>query len=131
MQQDNNNPRASKHSILYIEDNDDNIYMLCRRLKRRHFDVYEARTGIDGIALAKTLQPSLIIMDLVLPDINGWEATQRLKANASTREIPVIALTASASTADLSSALAVGCADFETKPVDFDRLMTKITALIS
>lgn len=116
--------------ILYIEDNDDNIYMLSRRLKRRNYTVHEARTGNAGIELATDLRPDLIIMDLVLPDIDGWQATRQLKSGPITRNIPVIALSANASIQDRESALEAGCTEFETKPVDFERLLTKIESLL-
>lgn len=116
--------------ILYIEDNDDNIYMLSRRLKRRNYTVHEARTGNAGIELASSLRPDLIIMDLVLPDIDGWQATRQLKSGPITRNIPVIALSANASIQDRESALEAGCTEFETKPVDFERLLTKIESLL-
>ena len=128
--QDNKSPTAPQHSILYVEDNDDNIYMLTRRLKRRNYVVHEARTGAEGIKLAQQLTPSLIIMDLILPDIHGCDATIRLKSDSSTRAIPVIALSAHASTVDRDSALSAGCIDFDTKPVDFERLMHKIEMAI-
>jgi len=117
-------------TILYIEDNDDNIYMLSRRLERRAYTVQEARTGQSGLLLAKELLPALIIMDLILPDIDGWQATRQLKACATTRHIPIIALSANASIQDRESAIAAGCDDFDTKPVDFDRLLIKIESLL-
>ncbi|MBX2869805.1 MAG: response regulator, partial [Acidiferrobacterales bacterium] len=130
MQDNDNSTAASEHSILYVEDNDDNIYMLTRRLRRRKFIVHEARTGAEGVELARKLVPSLIIMDLILPDIHGCDATRQLKADSATTAIPVIALSAHASTEDRDSALSAGCIDFDTKPVDFDRLMTKIELAI-
>lgn len=126
-----NQESTSSSTILYIEDNDDNIYMLCRRLQRRSYVVHDARTGQKGLELAQSLQPALIIMDLILPDIDGWQVTRNLKANSETRHIPVIALSANATTHDREAAIAAGCADFDTKPVDFDRLLSKIESLLS
>jgi two-component system cell cycle response regulator DivK len=117
--------------ILYVEDNDDNVYLL-----QMWFDLlgeYEllvAEDGAAGIALAASEKPAIILMDMNLPGIDGWEATRRLKADARTADIPVIALTAHAMTGDREKALAVGCDDFDTKPVDFDRLLAKIEAAI-
>jgi two-component system, cell cycle response regulator DivK len=117
--------------LLYVEDNDDNIYMLTL-----WFDVaggYEilcAPDGAAGIAMATAERPDLILMDLNLPEIDGWEATRRLKADPATRDIPIIALTAHAMAGDREKALATGCDEFETKPIDFDRLLPKIERLI-
>ena len=115
--------------ILYVEDNDDNVYMLKNRLTRAGFTVLVASDGARGIAMAASEQPDLILMDLTLPDIDGEEATRRLKADPLTRRIPVIALTAHAMTGDREKALAAGCDDFDTKPVDMPRLLEKIEAL--
>jgi len=112
--------------ILYVEDNDDNVYMLKNRLTRAGFTVLVASDGARGIAMAASEQPDLILMDLTLPDIDGEEATRRLKADPLTRRIPVIALTAHAMTGDREKALAAGCDDFDTKPVDMPRLLGKI-----
>ena len=112
--------------ILYVEDNEDNIYMLSQRLGRLGYDVIVARDGQQGIDMTKREQPDLIIMDLVLPVLDGWEATRRLKADPDTGHIPIIALSASAMPGDEGSALAAGCDDFDPKPVDFDRLLGKI-----
>jgi two-component system cell cycle response regulator DivK len=116
--------------ILYVEDNEDNVYMLSRRLKRKGHEVLVAGDGAQGIASALAERPSLILMDLGLPVIDGWEAVRRLKGMAETRAIPVIGLSAHAMAADQEKALAAGCDDFDTKPVDFDRLMGKIEALL-
>jgi len=116
--------------ILYVEDNDDNVYMLSKRLKRRHFDVIIARDGEQSLTLARDQRPDLIIMDLILPGIDGWEATRLLKQNPATLHIPIIALSASAVTGDRQNALDAGCDDFDTKPVDFTRLMNKVEALL-
>ena len=115
--------------ILYVEDNDDNVYMLERRLKRAGFDVVIARDGAQGVAMAVAEQPDLILMDLGLPVLDGWEATRQIKAAPETKHIPVIALTAHAMTGDREKALAAGCDDFDTKPVDLPRLLGKIQAL--
>jgi CheY-like chemotaxis protein len=118
------------NSILYVEDNDDNIYMLKSRLERNGFRVLIAKDGADGIAMATEDQPSLILMDLSLPVIDGWEAMRRLKAAPETRHIPIIALTAHAMTGEQEKARAAGCDDFETKPIEFQRLLTRIEALL-
>ena len=115
--------------ILYVEDNDDNIYMLEKRLKRAGFDVLIARDGAQGVAMAAAELPDLILMDLGLPVLDGWEATRQIKAAEQTRHIPVIALTANAMTGDKEKALGAGCDDFDTKPVELPRLLGKIEAL--
>ena len=115
--------------ILYVEDNEDNIYMLERRLKRAGFDVVIARDGAQGVAMAVAEQPALILMDLGLPVLDGSEATRQIKAASETKHIPVIALTSNAMTGDREKALAAGCDDFDTKPVDMARLLGKIQAL--
>jgi two-component system cell cycle response regulator DivK len=112
--------------VLYVEDNEDNIYMLKNRLGRKGFTVLLATDGAQGVAMAAAEQPELIIMDLSLPVLDGWEATRRIKAAAETRHIPIIALSAHAMTGDREKALAAGCDDFDTKPVELDRLMKKI-----
>ncbi len=115
--------------ILYVEDNDDNIYMLENRLKRAGFTVLIARDGAQGVAMALAEQPDLILMDLSLPVLDGWEATRRIKTAPETRHVPVIALTANAMTGDKEKAMAAGCDDFDTKPVELPRLLGKIQAL--
>ena len=115
--------------ILYVEDNEDNIYMLERRLKRAGFDVLIARDGAEGVAMAGAEQPDLILMDMGLPVLDGWEATRQIKAEDRTRHIPVIALTANAMSGDREKAMAAGCDDFDTKPVELPRLLEKIQAL--
>jgi len=115
--------------ILYVEDNEDNIYMLERRLKRAGFDVLIAHDGAQGVEMAATEQPGLILMDMGLPVLDGPEATRKIKAAPETKHIPVIALTANAMTGDKEKALAAGCDDFDTKPVDMPRLLAKIQAL--
>jgi CheY-like chemotaxis protein len=112
--------------ILYVEDNEDNVYMLKNRLGRKGYTVIIATDGAQGVAMASAEQPKLIIMDLSLPVLDGWEATRRIKAAPETRHIPIIALSAHAMTGDREKALAAGCDDFDTKPVEFDRLLKKI-----
>jgi two-component system cell cycle response regulator DivK len=115
--------------ILYVEDNDDNAYMLKNRLSRAGFTVIVATDGAQGVAMAASERPDLILMDITLPDINGEEVTRRLKADPTTKGIPVIALTANAMSSDKEKAIAAGCDDFDTKPVDMPRLLGKIAAL--
>jgi CheY-like chemotaxis protein len=115
--------------ILYVEDNDDNVYMLRNRLTRAGFTVVVATDGVQGVAMAGSERPDLIIMDLTLPDMDGWEATRRIKADPATKHIPVVALTANAMEGDREKALAAGCDDFDTKPVELPRLLDKIRAL--
>ena len=114
--------------ILYVEDNDDNVFMLKTRLTRAGHSVLVAGDGQAGIDVALREKPELILMDLGLPVLDGWEATRRLKAMAETRHIPVIALTAHAMSGDRERALEAGCDDFDTKPVDIKRLLGKIAA---
>ena len=116
--------------ILYVEDNDDNIYVLQNRLVRAGYTVLIALDGEAGVAMAAAEKPDLILMDLSLPVLDGWEATRRLKGAPETRDIPVIALTAHAMAGDREKALEAGCEDFDTKPVDFPRLRAKIQALL-
>lgn len=116
--------------ILYVEDNEDNIYLLARRLTRNGYEVLVARDGQAGIDMAVAETPDLILMDLNLPVIDGWEATRRLKAMTGVKDIPVIALTSHAMAGDDEKALAAGCDDYDTKPIDFSRLQAKMTALL-
>jgi two-component system, cell cycle response regulator DivK len=118
--------------ILYVEDNDDNVYMLKMRLEMIDgVEVLVAENGEVGCATATAELPDLVLMDLDLPVVDGWEATRRLKSNAMTSAIPIIALTAHAMAGSREKALAVGCDDFDTKPVDFDRLLQKINRLLA
>jgi CheY-like chemotaxis protein len=117
--------------ILLVEDNEMNRDMLSRRLIRNGFEIVIAVDGQEGVNLAASAQPDLILMDLSLPVIDGWEATRRVKANPATANIPVIALTAHAMTQDKEKALAAGCDDFDTKPVELPRLLEKINALLN
>lgn len=116
--------------ILYVEDNDDNIYVVKNRLGRVGFTILVARDGEQGVAMASAEQPDLILMDLRMPVVDGWEATRRIKAEAATRHIPILALSAHAMTGDRAKALAAGCDDYDTKPIDFARLRAKIDALL-
>ena len=116
--------------ILYVEDNDDNVFVLKNRLERAGHTVLIARDGAQGLATARAARPDLVIMDLSLPVLDGWEATRQLKAAPETAHIPVLALSAHAMTGDREKALAAGCNDFDTKPVDFARLQGKIDALV-
>jgi CheY-like chemotaxis protein len=116
--------------ILYVEDNDDNIYMLENRLKRQGFDVLIARDGASGVALARAERPDLILMDLGLPVIDGWEASRRLKSDDATSHIPLIALSAHAMSSDRTQALEAGCDEYDVKPVEWGRLLAKIKALL-
>jgi two-component system cell cycle response regulator DivK len=117
--------------ILYVEDNDDNVYMLRGRLTRAGFEVAVATDGEQGVAMAASEAPDLIVMDLSLPVLDGWEATRRLKGAPDTRPIPIIALSAHAMEGDRAKAIAAGCDDYDTKPVDFPRLLGKIRALLA
>ena len=117
--------------ILLVEDNEMNRDMLSRRLQRRGFDVVMAVDGEQGVAMARAEPPDLILMDMSLPVLDGWEATRRLKADPEVRAIPVIALTAHAMSGDREKAVEAGCDDYDTKPIDFPRLLEKIDALLS
>ena len=117
--------------LLLVEDNEMNRDMLSRRLQKRGYEILLAVNGEEGVAKAKSESPALILMDMSLPGIDGWEATRRIKAEAQTKDIPVIALTAHALNSDRDSALAAGCDDFDTKPVEFTRLLTKIDNLLT
>jgi two-component system cell cycle response regulator DivK len=116
--------------ILLVEDNEMNRDMLSRRLQKNGYEVIVALDGEEGIAKARAEPPALILMDLSLPGMDGWEATRRIKADAQTSTIPVIALTAHALTSDRDQAMAAGCDDFDTKPVEFGRLLAKIETLL-
>ena len=117
--------------ILYVEDNDDNVYMLKMRLELTdEYEVLVAEDGERGCDMAAQEKPDLILMDLELPGVDGWEATRRLKANPETRAIPVIALSAHALAGSREKALAAGCDEFDTKPVEFDRLLEKMRSLL-
>ena len=118
--------------ILYVEDNEDNVYMLKMRLELIDgFEIAIATDGAEANSSVTADSPDIILMDLNVPVINGWEATRRLKADPKTAGIPVIALSAHAMAGDRERALAAGCDDFDTKPVDFDRLLSKMKRLVS
>lgn len=116
--------------ILLVEDNETNRDMLCRRLERKGYFVITAHDGEQGYSLAQSEKPDLILMDISLPAIDGWQVAQLLKANDATRHIPIIVLTAHALITDLAKASETGCSDYETKPVEFARLNQKIENLL-
>ena len=120
----------SKKKILYVEDNDDNVYMLKPRLERKGYEVLIAVDGKEGIYLAKNRNPDLILMDLDLPIIDGWEASKQLKEDTNTKHIPIIALSARVMEEDRIRAIDAGCDDFDSKPVDFNSLMAKIRSFL-
>ncbi len=117
--------------ILVVEDNEMNRDMLSRRLMRKGYEVIIALDGEEGVAKAQAEAPDLILMDMSLPVLDGWEATRRLKAAPETQAIPIIALTAHAMAGDRERALAAGCDDYDSKPFDFDQLLGKIEALLA
>jgi CheY-like chemotaxis protein len=118
--------------ILYVEDNDDNVYMLKLRFEVvEGFEMLVAEDGAAGCAKAIAEKPDVILMDLDLPVVDGWEASRQLKSNPQTRHIPIIALTAHAMSGSREKALAAGCDEFDTKPVDFDRLLGKINSVLA
>ena len=116
--------------ILIVEDNEMNRDMLSRRLERRGYQVILAMDGRQGLGAARSEAPDLILMDMSLPEIDGWEVTRQLKSDDTTRSIPVIALTAHAMSSDRQKALAAGCDDYDTKPVEFERLLMKIETML-
>ena len=118
------------HRILLVEDNEMNRDMLTRRLERNGFSVCYACDGPTGVDMAASELPDLILMDVALGEMDGWEATQRIKANPATSAIPIIALTAHALASDRDKSVEVGCSDFDTKPVDMQRLLGKIRSLL-
>jgi CheY-like chemotaxis protein len=115
--------------ILYVEDNEDNVYMLRRRLAKHGYEMIVAQDGAKGVEAAIREKPDLILMDLGLPVLSGWEAAQQLKESAQTKLIPIIALSAHALDGEREKALEAGCDEFETKPVDLPRLLEKIVRL--
>ena len=117
-------------TILIVEDNDLNLDMLSRRLERKGFIVVAARDGQAGVDTALRVRPDLILMDMSLPVLDGWDATRAVKANPATAAVPVIALTAHAMEADRQKALAAGCDEFHTKPIDLPSLLAKIERLL-
>lgn len=118
-------------TILLVEDNDLNREMLSRRLVRRGFDVLLAVDGQEGVELARGKAPDLILMDMSLPVKDGWTAARELKADAATRGIPILALTAHAMSGDREQALGAGCDDYDTKPIELDRLLEKVNRLLA
>ena len=116
--------------LLLVEDNEMNRDMLSRRLQRRGYEVIVAVDGEEGIKAAQSEAPDLILMDMSLPLVDGWEATRRLKAEPETKAIPIIAFTAHAMSGDREKAIEAGCDDYDTKPIEFSRLMGKIQALL-
>jgi len=118
------------HNVLLVEDNEMNRDMLTRRLQRHGFSVCWAHDGATGVAMAASEKPDLILMDVALGEMDGWEATQLIKANPATSTIPIIALTAHALASDRAKSIEVGCSDFDTKPVDMQRLLGKMRALL-
>ncbi len=117
--------------ILYVEDNEDNIYMLTRRLGRKGYEVIIATDGAQGVEMAQSEGPAIVLMDLNLPVMDGWEATRRLKVAPETRDIPVITLSAFAMAGDRDRALEAGCDDYVSKPIDFKILYAKIETILS
>lgn len=118
-------------TILLVEDNEMNRDMLSRRLERKGYPVLIAVDGAEGVAMAQAHKPDLILMDMSLPVMDGWEATRQIRANPDLRAIPIIALTAHAMAGDREQALAAGCDDYETKPIDFPKLLAKIEAFLN
>ena len=116
--------------ILYVEDNEDNIYVVKNRFARVGLTVVVAMDGDQGVAMAAAEKPDLILMDLRMPVLDGWEATKRIKANPDISHIPIIALSAHAMTGDRERALQAGCDDYDTKPVELPRLLGKVRALL-
>jgi two-component system, cell cycle response regulator DivK len=116
--------------LLLVEDNEMNRDMLSRRLVRRGYEVAIAIDGAQGVEMARTETPDLVLMDLSLPVIDGWEATRLIKASRKTRHLPVIGLTAHAMAGDREKALEAGCDDYDTKPIEFERLLKKVEALL-
>ena len=118
--------------VLYVEDNDDNVYMLKTRLELLgDFEVITAEDGQKGCEMTTAEHPDIILMDLEMPVVDGWEATRRLKSNADTREIPIIALSAHALAGEREKAIAAGCDEFDVKPIEFERLLDKIRKLVN
>jgi len=118
--------------VLYVEDNDDNVYMLKMRLELLgDIEVLTAEDGEKGCEAAAKEQPDIILMDLEMPNVDGWEATQRLKSNPDTRKIPIIALSAHALAGSREKALAAGCDEFDTKPIEFDRLVATVRRVLA
>ena len=120
---------SSTLKVLVVEDNETNLYMLVRRLESRGFEIVTAINGQQGIEMAQSAEPDIVLMDMSLPLVDGWEATRILKASSRTRHIPVVALTAHALAGDREKAFAAGCDEYATKPIDFPGLLEKIQEL--
>jgi two-component system cell cycle response regulator DivK len=116
--------------ILVVEDNEENRDALSRRLQRRGFEVIIAVDGVAGVASAKAEKPDLVLMDMNMPELDGWEATRQIKADPALTEIPVIALTAHAMQGDRERAIAAGCTDYHTKPIEFPKLLAQIESIL-
>jgi CheY-like chemotaxis protein len=116
--------------ILVVEDNEENRDAMVRRLQRRGFDVLTAPDGKVGVEKTKSEKPDLVLMDMNMPELDGWEATRQIKADTATQAVPVIAITAHAMQGDRERALSVGCSDYHTKPVEFSKLMGQIEAIL-
>jgi CheY-like chemotaxis protein len=118
--------------VLYVEDNEDNVYMLKMRLELlEDFEVLTAEDGENGCAMALSERPDIILMDLEMPRVDGWEATRRLKDDPRTRDIPIIALSAHALAGEREKALAAGCDEFDTKPIEFERLVATLRRVLA
>jgi CheY-like chemotaxis protein len=117
--------------VLVVEDNEDNLDMISRRLQRRGFEVVAARNGEEGVQMAHEQQPDLVLMDIDLPIMDGYEATRQIKASPTTQHIPVVALTANAMVGDMEKTLAAGCDAYESKPVDFPHLMETLQRFLN
>ena len=117
--------------VLLVEDNEMNRDMLCRRLAKKGYEVIIAVDGEQGVQMSKTQCPDLILMDMSLPEISGWDATRQIRSNPETHSIPIIALTAHAMSSDREQALAAGCSDYDTKPIELVRLLEKMETLLA
>jgi CheY-like chemotaxis protein len=118
--------------VLYVEDNDDDVFMLKMRLELLgDLEVLTARDGEKGCAMAVSEQPDIILMDLEMPGMNGWDATRQLKGNPQTRDIPIVALSAHALAGEREKALAAGCNEYDTKPIEFDRLVSTVRRILA
>src|SRR4029453_7978148 len=122
---------ADPARIVYVEDDSDNVYVLTRRLGRRGYDVAVASDGAAGIETVRKVKPALVLIDMSLPPMECWEAPRQLKADPGTRGIPVIGLSSHAMVGDREAALAAGCDDYETKPIEIDRLVAKMQGLLA
>ncbi|PIQ97861.1 MAG: two-component system response regulator [Nitrospinae bacterium CG11_big_fil_rev_8_21_14_0_20_56_8] len=121
---------TNRGKILLVEDNEMNRDMLIRRLTRKGYDVISAVDGSEGLDMARAESPALILMDMSLPEMDGWEVTRALKAAPETRSIPILGLSAHAMKGDMEKAMAAGCDDYDTKPVNLERLLGKMEALL-